>query len=68
MIKDKFLIVECPRCKRAILIKNYNRKTKICPFCNFRLKILNVKILSIAESLEEAKKQLSLLRMSKIKS
>jgi hypothetical protein len=64
-LKNKFLIVECSRCKRALLISNRGQKTKICPFCNFRLKILNARILSVAESIEEAKKQLGLLRMSK---
>jgi len=63
-MKERFLIIECSRCK-AFLISKQGQKIKTCPFCNFKLKIFNVKILGIADSLKEAKEQLSLLRMEK---
>ncbi len=49
----EYRIVKCPYCKNILIVK-INQKTKLCPYCGRRLKVLELRTLAYARSSYEA--------------
>ena len=49
----EYRLVKCPYCKNILIVK-VSQKTKVCPYCGKRLKVLELKTLAYAKSSYEA--------------
>ena len=56
-----FLIAACTRC-RGLIIAKAEQKTKICPYCGFKIHLYEAKKVASAENAQEASEILRKLK------
>jgi len=56
-----FVIIVCSRCG-GLLIAKTERKTRICPYCGFKIALHKSKPIAVADNAREASKILRILK------
>lgn len=53
-MKRTYLVVACPKC-RGLLLALQGRKTRQCPYCGTKMKLMKTEVLWVTSDLEEAR-------------